>query len=107
MSCDVITEIWGPLRYSDEVWPEVKKEMEVQEEIKRTSEEQARRAGSILNPSRDGYYESNRFLKVNRFFFFIWFWLLVHNSHPPSLAFWYGLVSNEFRQLGYSCISPC
>ena len=69
MSCDVITEIWGPLRYSDDVWPEVKKEPDVQEEIKNTSEEQARRAGSILNPSRDGYYESKRFLKVNGVFF--------------------------------------
>lgn len=71
MSCDVITEIWGPLRYSDDVWPEVKKEPDVQEEIKNTSEEQARRAGSILNPSRDGYYESKRFLKVNGVFFLL------------------------------------
>ena len=64
MSCDVITEMYGPLRYTDEVWTDVKKDPEVQEEIKSTSEEQARRGGSILNPSRDGYYEHTRFLKV-------------------------------------------
>ena len=65
MTCDVITECWGPLRYSDEVWEEKKKEKAVQDEIARTSEEQARRGGSILNPQKDGYYESTKFLKVD------------------------------------------
>ena len=66
MSCDVITELWGPLRYTDEVWRQMRADPLVMEEIKRTSEEQARRGGSILNPSRDGYYEHVKFIKVNR-----------------------------------------
>ena len=101
MSCDVITEIWGPLRYSDDVWPEVKKEPDVQEEIKNTSEEQARRAGSILNPSRDGYYESKRFLKVNGNLFFFCFSrllaaLICHVS-PSVISYLFGMMGkNEF-----------
>ena len=64
MTCDVITEIWGPLRYTDEVWAELQNDASIQAEIRRTSEEQTRRAGSVLNPSKDGYYESKRFIEV-------------------------------------------
>jgi hypothetical protein len=63
MTCDFVTETWGPLRYSDSVWEEELKKDEIKVEIAKTSEERVRRAGSVINPSKEGYYEHQRFLK--------------------------------------------
>ena len=47
-------------RYSDEVWEIKKEEEDVKLEIQQVGEECARRAGSIINTQRDGYYNSQK-----------------------------------------------
>ena len=63
MTCNFVTELWGPLRYSVSVWKEELQKDEIKVEIAKTSEERVRRAGSVINPSKEGYYEHQRFLK--------------------------------------------
>ena len=68
MTSDFIEPISGVVRYSDEVWAEIKEREDIKEEIKLLGEERARRAGSILDTSKDGYYTGEKarpdFLKV-------------------------------------------
>ena len=53
-----VTVLGGILRYDDESWEGVKEEFST--EIKRRGEEAARRAGSILDVSQDGYYNTKK-----------------------------------------------
>ena len=68
MTCDFIEPISGVVRYNNEVWAEMKEREDIKEEIKLLGEERARRAGSILDTSKDGYYTGEKarpdFVKV-------------------------------------------
>jgi hypothetical protein len=65
MSSDFCSEETGILRYSDEVWETKKQQPEIAAAIAASSEEQVRRAGSVLSigVNRDGYYHSELFLE--------------------------------------------
>ena len=60
MTTDFVTVLDGFVRYNDVTWNELKKEESVKDEIKRRGEERTRRAGSILDVSSDGYYNSQK-----------------------------------------------
>ena len=62
-TCDFVTEAWGPLRLSDPAWKVEMEKDKIKVEVANSSEERLRRAGSVINPSKDGYYEHMRFLK--------------------------------------------
>ena len=72
MISDFIDVIDGVVKYNDEAWEEVKQDEEVKEEIARMGEERARRAGVILDASKDGYYTADKcvpdFIKVRILF---------------------------------------
>ena len=54
----------GFLQYSDAAWAQKKRETEIATAIAKdlNNEPLLRRAGSVLNISRDGYYDASRFL---------------------------------------------
>ena len=58
MTSDFIDVVDGFLEYDDEAWSEVKNLEEMKEEIASVGEARARRAGSILDVSKDGYYNT-------------------------------------------------
>ena len=65
MTADFLEPISGFLEYKDDVWSELKNTEKVQQEIRELGggekgECRARRAGSILDVSSDGYYNTNR-----------------------------------------------
>ena len=66
MTSDFVSIKDGFLRYNDEVWEEVKNSEDVRDEIIRVGEERARRAGSILDVTVDGYYNSDRYCVSDR-----------------------------------------
>jgi hypothetical protein len=63
MSSDFVSEETGLLRYADAAWEIKKQDPEMQAKIAATSEEAARRAGSVFNVSTEGYYNSEKFLE--------------------------------------------
>ena len=60
MTSDFVTVLEGVVRYNDEAWESVRKDEISQTEISRRGEETARRAGSILDVSTDGYYNTKK-----------------------------------------------
>ena len=60
MTSDYVDVVHGVLRYTDEAWEEVKEEEDVRAEIARIGEERARRAGIILDASKDGYFTAEK-----------------------------------------------
>ena len=68
MTSDFIEVLSGVVRYNDEVWEKIKDQESIKEEVKKVGEERARRAGVILDTSKDGYYTTEKaipdFLKV-------------------------------------------
>ena len=58
MTSDFVNVLDGFVRYKDDVWEELKQEENVKADIKKMGEECARRAGSILDVSKDGYYNA-------------------------------------------------
>ena len=56
MTSDYVDVLHGVLRYTDEAWEIAKEEDEVKEEIAKFGEERARKAGVVLEPSKDGYF---------------------------------------------------
>ena len=60
MTSDYVDVVHGVLRYNDEAWEIVKQEEEVKAEITRDGEERARRAGVILDISKDGYFTAEK-----------------------------------------------
>ena len=70
MTSDYVDVLHGVLRYSDEAWESVKKEEDVKNEIALVGEERARRAGVLLDISKDGYFTVEKcipdFKKVRR-----------------------------------------
>ena len=68
MTSDFVEPLGGVVRYNDEAWEEVKKTDEVKRDIEKLGEERARRAGVILDASKDGYYTKEKaipdFIKV-------------------------------------------
>ena len=70
MTSDFVNVLDGFVRYKDDVWEELKQEDDVKADIKKMGEECARRAGSILDVSTDGYYNARKcttdFEKVSR-----------------------------------------
>jgi hypothetical protein len=81
MTSDFVEPLGGVVRYNDEVWDEIKEREDIKEEIAKHGEERARRAGAILDTSRDGYYTTEKvipdFLKVN---------IYIRTLHNLSLA---------------------
>ena len=71
MTSDFVTIVGGVVRYNDNTWNDLKNEESTKAEIKKRGEERVRRAGSILDVSVDGYYNSEKctadFVKVNGF----------------------------------------
>ena len=67
MTSDFVTVLGAMLQYEDGPWEAVKERY--QELIKSKGEEAARRAGSILDVSKDGYYNTKMcvedFMKVS------------------------------------------
>ena len=59
MTSDFVTILDGFLRYNDEEWDRIKDDPEIQEEIEAFGEMRARRAGSVLDVSSQGYYNVN------------------------------------------------
>ena len=68
MTSDFVESLGGVVRYHDEVWDEIKEDEDIKKEIFKHGEERARRAGAILDTSRDGYYTTEKaipdFVKV-------------------------------------------
>ena len=68
MTSDFVTVLDGILRYNDKAWDTIKTEPDVIAEIEKIGEERARRAGLILDVSKDGYYTAEKcvpdFIKV-------------------------------------------
>ena len=68
MTSDFVNVLDGIVRYSDKAWEAIKNDPIVAEEIKLVGEERARRAGVILDVSKDGYYTTEKcipdFVKV-------------------------------------------
>ena len=60
MTSDYVDVVHGVLRYTDEAWEMVKQEEEVKEEIAKYGEERARKAGVVLEPSKDGYFTADK-----------------------------------------------
>ena len=58
MTSDFTTILDGFLQYKDDVWQNIKELPEVKEEIKLLGERKARRCGSVLDVSSDGYYNA-------------------------------------------------
>ena len=56
MTSDYVDIVHGVLRYSDEAWVEAKEEEEVKAEIAKYGEDRARKAGTVLDTSKDGYF---------------------------------------------------
>ena len=56
MTNDYVDILHGVLKYTDEAWEEVKNEDEVKAEIAKHGEERARKAGVVLETSKDGYF---------------------------------------------------
>ena len=65
MSADFVSQMDGFLAYSGPVWEEEKRKPEVVAELQKDPRRESvlRRAGSVLNISSDGYYNSDLFLK--------------------------------------------
>ena len=70
MTSDFVTVLDGFVQYHDGPWEELKKNEDIKAEIKKLGEDRARRAGSILDVSKDGYYNADKctadFVKVRR-----------------------------------------
>ena len=60
MSSDFITVLDGLLAYNDEAWAVKKEDPAVKLEIERLGEYRARKAGSIMLTSVDGYYNHDK-----------------------------------------------
>ena len=69
MTSDYIDVINGSVRYNDEAWELVKEDEDVKAEIAKFGEERARKAGILLDVTRDGYFTREKcvpdFKKVN------------------------------------------
>ena len=69
MTSDFIEVLGGVVRYNDEAWEKIKDQPEIKIEVAKVGEERVRRAGVILDTSKDGYYTADKaipdFLKVN------------------------------------------
>ena len=63
MSADIFNILDGELKYSDEVWELLKNTDDVKLDIAQNGEFQARRAGVVLDITKDGYYNSTLCLK--------------------------------------------
>ena len=60
MTADFVTVLDGPLGYNADVWEIVKQRDDMKQKVAKLGEERARRAGSILDVSTDGYYNGNK-----------------------------------------------
>ena len=56
MTCDFATILDGIVEYNDDAWDNIKDDPSVKMEIEKVGEARARRAGVILDTSKDGYY---------------------------------------------------
>ena len=69
MTSDFATILDGLVSYNDEAWESVKTTQDVIADIENVGERRAKRAGTVLDVSKDGYYDSNKcipdFEKVN------------------------------------------
>ena len=63
MSSDFVTVLDGILAYNDEAWALKKEDPIVKAEIAQIGEYRARKAGEIMNTSRDGYYQHEKCVK--------------------------------------------
>ena len=63
MSSDFVTITDGILAYNDEAWALKKEDPIVKAEIAQIGEYRARKAGEIMNTSRDGYYDHDKCIK--------------------------------------------
>ena len=59
MTSDFVTVIDGIVKYNDAVWDNIKDDPPVKLETEKVGEERARRAGVILDTSKDGYYTTD------------------------------------------------
>jgi hypothetical protein len=78
MTSDYVDVLHGVLRYDDEAWERVKKDDDIQNEINKVGEERARRAGTILDISQDGYFN-------------------VEKCIPDFKKVWYGQLHNDLH----------
>ena len=60
MTSDFTTILDGFLKYSDKSWESVKELSDTKEEIAAIGERRARRCGSVLDVSVDGYYNGTK-----------------------------------------------
>ena len=66
MTSDFIDVLGGFLEYDDESWIEVKNSDEMKAEISSLGEDRAKRAGAILEVSKDGYYKTEACIKDSK-----------------------------------------
>ena len=68
MTCDFVEPLGGVVKYNNKAWEVLKESDEVKRDIEKLGEERARRAGVILDASKEGYYTKEKaipdFLKV-------------------------------------------
>ena len=62
MTADFATILDGFLQFNDAEWDAIKDTPEVKDEIKQIGERRARRVGSVLDVSSQGYYNTERCL---------------------------------------------
>ena len=60
LTSDFVTIVDGVLRFNDLVWERKKNDLDIKLEIAQKVEERAKRAGTILDVSSDGYYNSTK-----------------------------------------------
>ena len=60
MTSDFVTVLDGILRFDDRSWEDEKYKDDMIGQIEMLGEERCRRAGSVLDVSRDGYYTSEK-----------------------------------------------
>ena len=56
MTCDFVTVVDGMVQFNAAKWEMKKEDPEIKKMIEKIGEERARRAGTILDTSNDGYY---------------------------------------------------
>ena len=60
MTSDFVTVLDGILRFNDDTWKDEKLRDDMIDKIDQLGEERARRAGAVLDVSKDGYYTSEK-----------------------------------------------
>ena len=60
MTSDFVTILDGFLSYKEDVWNSLKETPGIKEEISKLGEKRAKKAGSVLDVSSDGYYDAKK-----------------------------------------------